>query len=103
MADAATLRDYALDNFDKNTAETRRRLNEYKKEYNEKFGKGSAKEILDDLLPTRKMIGGGPVEGKGPQTTIGKNVPVLKIDDPLDLGRNRNFQPLRKPKTIKIK
>ena len=49
MADAATLRDYALDNFDKNTAETRRSLNEYKKENNEKFGKGSAKEILDDL------------------------------------------------------
>ena len=40
MANAATLRDYALDNFDKNTAETRRRLNEYKEQYNEKFGKG---------------------------------------------------------------
>ena len=102
MADAATLRDYALDNFDKNTAETRRRLNEYKKEYNEKFGKGSAKEILDDLFPRREMLGGGPVEGQGPQTTIGEGVPVLKIDLS-DLGLNRNYQPLRKAKRIKFK
>ena len=102
MANAATLRDYALDNFDKNTAETRRRLNEYKEQYNEKFGKGSAKKILDGLFPRRKMLGGGAVEGQGPQTKTGKDVPVLKID-PLDLGLNRNFQPLRKPTKIKSK
>ena len=67
-------------------------------------------KAFGNFIQTKLGIKGGGAFFKQTQLALanakfdlGKNVPVLKIDDPLDLGRNRNFQPLRKPKTIKIK